>query len=74
MVSSPQLQNWGNTVGGVYVATYQVLKDWRVKNKNQMEDKRLGSAEIHLKITRLPDVTDPEIMVRAQPSMVEDDE
>ena len=36
-----------------------------------MDSKRLSGAEVHLKITRLPDATD-QAFLRAQPSMQQD--
>jgi len=43
---------------------------WFPLHNHKMDDSRLKDAEIHLKITRLPDAADAEIFVRAQPSMV----
>ena len=45
---------------------------WFPLHNHKMDDSRLAGAELHLKITRLPDVSDPSTIVRAQPSMLDD--
>jgi len=45
---------------------------WVPLHNHKMDDSRLAGAELHLKITRLPDVSDPSTIVRAQPSMLDD--
>jgi hypothetical protein len=43
-----------------------------VERSYKMDGKRLGGAQLHLKITRLPDVSNPSTLVRNQPMMVDD--
>ena len=45
---------------------------WFTLHNYKMDDKRLGGAQLHLKITRLPDVSSPSTLVRNQPMMVDD--
>jgi len=44
---------------------------WFPLHNHKMDSKRLSGAEVHLKITRLPDATD-QAFLRAQPSMQQD--
>jgi hypothetical protein len=45
---------------------------WFTLHNYKMDDKRLGGAQLHLKITRLPDVSDNSTLVRNLPIMVDD--